>query len=249
MTRFTKFLLLTVPSLAALVASPVAAADLGSGFAVNGGATLVSDYRFRGISQTNKRFAVQGTFTLSHSSGFYATWWGSSIDDYVAAGSDAENDLIIGYKKTFKSTTIDGGILYYFYPGGCCGIPTDFAEPYLKVTQAFGPVSATGTIAYAPKQSALSVGNGKEDNLYLAGDLAYSIPKTPVGLTAHFGHSFGPSYLTIGDAYSDWSLGATVTVKNLVVGLQYVDASKNIDSPSGRNIAGAGVVASLGVSF
>src|SRR5207249_5784510 len=76
MTRFTKFLLLTVPPLAALVAAPAAAADLGAGFAVNGGATLVSDYRFRGISQTNKRFAVQGTFTLSHSSGFYATWWG-----------------------------------------------------------------------------------------------------------------------------------------------------------------------------
>ena len=122
-----------------VAAAPAAAVDLGSGFSVGGGATLVSDYRFRGISQTDKRFAVQGTFTLSHSSGFYATWWGSSIDDYIASGSDAENDLIFGYKKTFKSTTIDGGVLYYYYPGGCCGVPTDFAEPYLKVTQAFGP--------------------------------------------------------------------------------------------------------------
>jgi hypothetical protein len=117
------------------------------------------------------------------------------------------------------------------------------------VTQPFGPISATGTIAYAPKQKALSVGNGKEDNLYLAGDLAYSIPKTPLGLTGHFGHSFGPSYLTIGDGYSDWSVGATLTHKNLVAGLAYVDTSKDLDSPSGRNIAGAGVVASLGVSF
>jgi uncharacterized protein (TIGR02001 family) len=249
MTRFTKYLLRTAPLAVAFAAAPATAVDLGSGFAVGGGATLVSDYRFRGISQTNKKFAVQGTFTLSHSSGFYATWWGSSIDDYIAAGSDAENDLILGYKKTFKSTTVDAGVLYYYYPGGCCGIPTDFAEPYVKVTQAFGPVSATGTIAYAPKQKALSVGNGKEDNLYLAGDLAYSIPKTPIGLTGHFGHSFGPSYLTIGKEYSDWSLGATVTVKNLVAGLSYVDASKNLSGPTGRNIAGAGVVASLGVTF
>jgi uncharacterized protein (TIGR02001 family) len=176
MTRFTKVLLLAAPSLAVLGATPATAADLGSGFSVNGGATLVSDYRFRGISQTNKKFAVQGTFTLSHSSGFYASWWGSSIDDYIAAGADAENDLIVGYKKTFGSTTVDAGVLYYWYPGGCCGVPTDFAEPYVKVTQAFGPVSATGTVAYAPKQKALSVGSGKEDNLYLAGDLAYSIP-------------------------------------------------------------------------
>ena len=77
---------------------------VAGGFAVNGGATVVSDYRFRGISQTNRRFAIQGTVSVSHSSGVYATVWGSSIDDYVAAGADAELDLIIGYKKTFGST-------------------------------------------------------------------------------------------------------------------------------------------------
>jgi uncharacterized protein (TIGR02001 family) len=248
MTRSKKFLLRAAPLLTLLAAAPAAAADLGGGFSVGGGATIVSDYRFRGISQTDKRFAVQGTFTLSHSSGVYASWWGSSIDDYVANGGDAENDLILGYKKTFGSTTIDGGVLYYYYPGSH-GANTDFAEPYFKVTQAFGPVSATGTVAYAPKQKALTVGNGKEDNLYLAGDVAYAVPKTPVSLTGHFGHSFGPSYLTIGKEYSDWSLGATVTVKNLTAGLQYVDTNKSLFSPSGRNISKAGVVASLGVTF
>jgi len=249
MTRFSKFLLRTAPLVTLLATAPAVAADLGNGFSVGGGATLVSDYRFRGISQTDKRFAVQGTFTLSHSSGFYATWWGSSIDDYIAAGSDAENDLILGYKKTFGSTTIDGGFLYYYYPGSH-GANTDFAEPYVKVTQAFGPISATGTVAYAPKQKALTVdGIHKEDNLYLAGDLAYAIAKTPLSLTGHFGHSFGPSYLTIGKEYSDWGVGATVTVKNLTAGLQYVDTNKSLFSPSGRNISKGGVVASLGVTF
>jgi uncharacterized protein (TIGR02001 family) len=249
MTRFTKILLLAAPLVPALMAAPAAAADLGGGFSVGGGATLVSDYRFRGISQTDKRFAVQGTFTLSHSSGFYATWWGSSIDDYIANGSDAENDLILGYKKTVKSTTFDAGVLYYYYPGSH-GANTDFAEPYVHVTQAFGPLSVTGTAAYAPKQKALTVdGIHKEDNLYLAGDLAYAIAKTPFSLTGHFGHSFGPSYLTIGKEYSDWSLGATATVKNLTAGLSYVDTNKSAFSPTGRNISKAGVVASLGVSF
>jgi uncharacterized protein (TIGR02001 family) len=78
MTRFTKLLLRTAPLLTLLSAAPAVAADLGAGFSVGGGATLVSDYRFRGISQTDKRFAVQGTFTISHKSGFYATWWGSA---------------------------------------------------------------------------------------------------------------------------------------------------------------------------
>ena len=229
-------------------ASPAAAEGVGGGFSVTGGATVVSDYRFRSISQTDKRFAVQGTATVSHTSGFYATVWGSSIDDYVAAGADAELDLIAGYRKTFGSTTIDGGVLYYYYPGSG-GVDTDFVEPYISVAQAIGPVTAKVTANYAPKQSALTIGSGKEDNLYLAGDLSAAIPKTPVSLTAHFGHSYGPSYLTIGDGYSDWTLGASVAWKNLTAGLAYVDTDGRFITPSGRNASKAGVVASLGVTF
>ena len=68
-------------------------------------------------------------------------------------------------------------------------------------------------------------------------------------MTGHLGHSFGPSYLTIGDEYTDWSLGATFTHKNLTAGLSYVDTNKSLYSPSDRNIAKGGVVASLGVAF
>lgn len=228
--------------------NPAAAEDLGGGFSVAGGATLVSDYRFRGISQTDKRFAAQGTATVSHKSGFYATVWGSSIDDYVAAGADVELDLIAGYRKTFGNTTIDGGILYYYYPGSG-GVDTDFVEPYISVAQAIGPVTAKLTANYAPKQSALTIGSGKEDNLYLAGDLSAAIPKTPVSLTAHLGHSFGPSYLTIGDGYTDWSLGASVAWKNLTAGIAYVDTDGRFITPSGRNASKAGGVVSLGVTF
>jgi uncharacterized protein (TIGR02001 family) len=223
-----------LPFVAAFTAAPAAADDLGGGFAVNGGATLVSDYRFRGISQTNRRIAAQGTFTISHASGLYATVWASSIDDYVANGSDAEVDLIAGYKKAFKSTTLDVGVLYYYYPGSG-GANTNFAEPYVHVTRAFGPISLTGSVAFAPKQKALTIdGIHSKDNLYLAGDLAYAVPKTPISLTAHFGHSFGPSYLTIGKEYADWSIGATATRKALTAGLSYVDTDKSILSPTGR---------------
>ncbi len=234
--------------LATGMATPAVAGDIGSGISVTGGVTLVSDYRFRGISQTDKRFAVQGTFTLAHTSGFYATVWGSSIDDYVYNGSDQEIDFIGGYRKTFGSTTVDGGILYYYYPGSG-GISSDFFEPYVSVAQAIGPVTAKVTANYAPKQAALSIGSGKEDNLYLVGDLSAAIPKTPVSLTAHLGHSFGPSYLTIGKGYTDWSVGASVTVKNLTAGLAYVDTDDAFITPSGRNAAKGGVVASLGVAF
>jgi uncharacterized protein (TIGR02001 family) len=232
-----------------LTAAPAAASDLGSGFSINGGATIVSDYRFRGISQTDEDFAIQGTLTLSHESGFYATVWGSSIDDYVAALADAELDLIGGWRHTWGGTTLDVGVLYYYYSGGCCDIDTDFVEPYASVSHVFGPVTAKALVAYAPSQSALSIGAGDEDNLYVAGDVSATIPGTPVGLTAHLGHSFGPSYITIGDEYTDWSLGATVTVSNFVLGLSYVDTDGTFITPTGRNASDGTVVFSAGVSF
>ena len=239
---------------ASAYAAPAAAQDAApepaaSPFTINGGATLVSDYRFRGISQTNRKPAVQGSFTVGHASGFYATVWGSSIDDYVAAGSDQEIDLVAGYKTTLGGTTVDVGATYYLYPGACCGTDTNFIEPYVAVSQTFGVISAKVLAAYAPKQKGLSIGNGSEDSFYLAGDLTTTIPNTSFGVAAHLGHSFGPSYLTIGKGYTDWSIGGTYAIKNLSLGLSYVDTNKSLAGPTGKNLSGSGVVASIGVAF
>ena len=252
-TRTKLLLSLSLFGLAAAMAMPAAAAEIGNGFTINGGATLVSDYRFRGISQTDRRFAVQGTFTLAHSSGVYATVWGSSIDDYVAAASDQEIDFIAGYRHSWGGTTLDFGVLYYYYPGAealIAGYDSDFFEPYVSIAHTFGPVTAKVTANYAPSQSALSVGNGNEDNFYLAGDLSATIPNTSLTLSGHLGHSFGPSYLTIGDGYTDWNIGATYAVGPLTLGIQYVDTDGTFITPiTGRNASGGGVVGSVGVAF
>ena len=82
---------------------------------------------------------------------------------------------------------------------------------------------------YAPKQKALALDQvgPAQDNLYVAGDFSAAIPKTPIGLTAHVGHTFGPSWLATdfngGKGYTDWSLGATYTYKALTFGVSYVD--------------------------
>lgn len=218
---------------------------------VTGGVTLVSDYRFRGISQTDKRAAVQGTFTVADQSGLYATVWGSSIDDYVFNGADQEIDLSAGFRKTVGAATIDVGVLYYYYPGSG-GVASDFFEPYASVAYTLGPVQAKASAAYAPKQGALRVIPGiskKEDNLYLGGDLSAGIPNTPVSISAHVGHNFGPSYLSIGKGYTDYSIGASVSRKNLTLGIQYVDTDDDFITPSGRNASKGGVVVSLGATF
>ncbi len=241
---------LSAVALAVLSVPAFAQDEAAPALTVTGSAAVVSDYRFRGISQSDKRFALQGGLTVTHESGFYVSTWGSSIDDYVAAGSDQELDLIAGYSRTFGAATVDVGVLYYYYPGSG-GANTDFVEPYASIKGTFGPATAKLSAAYAPKSRALSVDGGltREDNLYVAGDLAASVPNTPLGVSAHLGHSFGPSYLTIGDEYADWSVGATYTWSHLTFGVSYVDTDKSLYSPSGRNISKAGVVGSITASF
>jgi uncharacterized protein (TIGR02001 family) len=241
---------------AVAVATPAfAAEDDTPAVTINGTATVVSDYRFRGISQTDKTPALQGSITVSHESGFYASVWGSSVRGYVIANGNTnqELDLILGFKKTFGGTTLDAGLLYYAYPKTGNGY-TNFAEPYVAVTQAIGPVTAKATVAYAPKQRALALNqiSPSNDNVYLAGDFSLAVPNTPLGLTAHIGHSIGPSWLATtgrGNSYTDWGLGATLTFKAITAGIQYVDTNTTFGTPSGKDAAKGGVVATLGVSF
>jgi hypothetical protein len=79
--------------------------------------------------------------------------------------------------------------------------------------------------------------------------LTAPIPKTPVALAAHLGHTLGPSWLAVGRRYTDWNVGGTFAWRALTLGLQYVDTDSRLTTPSGRNAAGAGLVGSLGVSF
>ena len=253
----------------ASVATPAFADDAAPppAITINGTATVVSDYRFRGVSQTDKNVAVQGSITLTHESGFYVSVWGSSVDSYVTASlaGHQEIDIIAGYSKTFNGTKIDGGVLYYVYPKSKFlpgdGSSSNFFEPYFDISHTFGPVTAKATVNYAPKQKALALDQGffsgssaKEDNVYLAGDFSAAIPNTPVGLTAHIGHNWGPSWLatdaTGSKEYTDWSLGATYTYKVLTFGVSYVDTDAVFRSAvTGYKISKAGVVGSIGVSF
>lgn len=241
-------------ALAILSAAPAAAQTAPPApITVTGGATIVSDYRFRGLSQTNKHIAVQGTATVQHRSGVYASFWGSSIDDYVANGSDAELDLIGGYRKTSGGTTVDGGVLYYLYPGNDGGT-TDFFEPYLVLSHTLGPVSAKLGAAGAWKQRALGLGGDKRGGIYTYGELNAGIPTTPLTVTGHLGHSFERNIITFGERYTDWSVGAAYVIGKATLGVAYVDTDKRLGSyPTGggrnRDIASAGVVGSLGFSF
>lgn len=211
---------------------------------VSGSATIVSDYRFRGVSQTNNEMAVQAGITVSHDSGFYVGAWGSNLAGWgTFGGANLELDLIAGYKqKLGDSAVLDVGITWYMYPGGAA--KTDFAEPYVKLSGTAGPITLLAGVAYAPAQEALgrwydsgadaAAGvydnpGDKEDNLYLWGDAAMPLTGTPFTAKAHIGYSdgnsgLGPNATSLAPtgSYLDWSIGVDTGWKNLTLGVSWV---------------------------
>jgi uncharacterized protein (TIGR02001 family) len=85
---------------------------------VTGNMSIVSDYRFRGISQTFRGPAIQGGIDYSHSSGFYLGTWDSSVSGLsYLNGSGIEMDFYGGWKgEVAKDVNLDVGLLQYYYP-------------------------------------------------------------------------------------------------------------------------------------
>ena len=216
---------------------------------VTGSVSIASDYRFRGVSQTNDEMAVQGGITVSHASGLYVGTWGSNLAGWgTFGGANMELDLIAGYKRKLgDNAALDLGVTWYVYPGGAD--KTDFAEPYVKLSGSAGPLSLLAGVAYAPKQEALGrwynsgadaaagVYNhpgAKDDNLYLWGDAAARIEGTPFTAKAHLGYSdgnpgLGPNATSVAPTgkYWDWSIGVDTTWRNLTLGASYIDTDIN----------------------
>ena len=72
---------------------------------------LTSDYRFRGISQSNNGAAVQGGIDYAHSSGLYVGNWNSSVSSALYPNSAGlESNLYAGWKKdVYRGLTVDVG--------------------------------------------------------------------------------------------------------------------------------------------
>jgi len=246
----------------ALAAAPAWAdeTDVPAALTVSASGGVVSDYRFRGLSQSSGDPAVQGGVTVTHASGAYAGAWGSTIDfgavgpAAVATYGDGELDLYAGWSGEVASgITADLGVTYYAYPGGHVG-RAEFFEPYASLSTTLGPATAKLGVNYAWKQAALNFdGGANDDNLYLYGELGAGIPNTPVSLSAHLGWTKGalsPNFAT-GRTLSykggfDYSIGASASVsRHLSLGLSYVGVD-------GRDLSGYSkdaVIGSLKLAF
>ena len=206
----------------------------------------VSDYRFRGISQSYRRPAVQGGFDYTHASGFYLGNWNSSLSsNSYNNGAGVEMDLYGGYRfPVTKDLSGDVGVLHYLYPGAkmnsAPATPTsnkyDNTEIYFALTQGafnaklsyavtdyFGLNSTTSSYGYF---NALPARGNSKGTTYL--DLNYSFDLgNSIALGLHAGHTRVRRYSEL--SYSDYkvSLGKDFSGINLNVAVVGSNADSN----------------------
>ena len=131
---------LAVGALTSVAQAQTAPAEPESSLSFNVGA--VSDYRYRGISQSRLQPALQGGADYADKSGFYVGAWGSTIKwikDSGAEKGNVEIDLYGGYKGAVGDVSYDVGFLRYEYAGNKLGAVDGFANA--NTTEAYGAVT------------------------------------------------------------------------------------------------------------
>jgi len=192
--------------------------------------SMLNDYRFRGVSQNDEGFALQGGFDWSNDSGFYVGTWASNISDFN--GSKVETDYYGGYAGEVNGISFDIGGMLYSYPGGT---NTDYFELYGSTGIDLGFASFTVGANYAFSNNNL----GNQDNIYIYTDGEVAIPNTPLSLNMRLGFEDG----AFGNKKWDWLIGTTLSYQGMDFGVSYIDTNVTGNNSDGR------VVFSVGKSF
>ncbi len=223
-----------------------------SDFTLSANVSLASQYRYRGLMQSNNKPAIQGGFDLKHASGFYLGNWNSSIswlsDADPEVSSSVEMDFYAGYtRQIWGDLSFDVGVLHYYYPGSYPGGFTkpDTTEGYLGL--GYGPV----TFKYSHSFTNLfGVPDSKNSQYY---DLSGSFPTGVWGLAlnAHVGYQ---KVRNLDDgSYTDWSVGLKKEWDGgFTTTLAYVDtnADRNVyTSAKGKYLGRSAAILTLTKAF
>ncbi len=176
--------------------------------------TAVTDYNWRGISQTAHGPALQGSLDYASDKGIYLGTWASNVD-FGGGDPNIEIDLYGGWAggETFPW---DVGINYYTYPGASS---SNFAEAYGSLGWKWFKAKIWYSWDFA--------GTG-DNSMYYEANFEHDLPAN-FGLTAHVGYSDGKgieaAYGGNKRSYTDWSAGFTYTISHFNLALKWVDGS------------------------
>ena len=252
------------PAAAAPAAAPAEASPLSFNIGV------FSEYRFRGISQTRSKPAVQGGADYAFASGFYLGTWLSNIkwikDTGQITGVDVgsanvEWDLYGGYKgEIAKDFTYDVGVLQYYYPGNhYANIP---GAKNANTTEIYGALTyGPATVKYSHSVTSLFGFGESKNSGYLEGAATFDLG-SGFAITPHIGYqrvagSVGGVSNSSLFSYTDYAVtgakdfgnGITVTLAVLGTSTRSVPGSFAYASPDNKNLGRSTAVIGVKYSF
>jgi len=207
---------------------------------LTGNAAVVSDYRYRGITQTTFKPAVQVGADLALPNGLYLGAWATNIKwikDYgaidfenkgtVGIKGGTEVDIYGGYKAEIaKGLTGDIGLLRYQYPGNSLAKHTGYDNA--NTTEVYGALSfGPATLKYSRSTTNLFGNSDSKGSGYF--DLSASFDMgNGWTVSPHVGRQ------TIANSpagnYVDVSLGVTKDFSGLLIGLTYITVDAKDES-------------------
>jgi uncharacterized protein (TIGR02001 family) len=204
-------------------------------FEISGNFALVSDYRFRGVTQTGEKPAAQGGFDFSHKSGFYLGTWASNVSQWANAGGSMEIDLYGGFRGTLPTGEIgyDIGIIDYQYPGNTANPKNGSREWYVGLSK--GPISykfsrTTGNWFGINSNSSGSTYHDLNANFGLNDQVTF---------TAHVGRQDIKGTHTFNPDFTDYSVGVSVALPDdYTAGVKFTTVDLK-DSRSNSSATGA----------
>ena len=235
----------TLMAAALLAGSQAAVAE------ISGNVTIATDYRFRGISQTDRDPTIQGGFDYAHDSGLYAGIWASNL---AFAGS-IEMDYYGGYAGNINDNIgFDVGVIYYDYPSDnqpSGANDLEFWEIYGGLSGDVGPVSLSGKLSYSPDYFGET-----GDGVYTDLGASYGLP-ADFTLAAHFGYQYIEDgsvrdegfFSSDEDSYTDWSIGVSRSWMGVDFDLSYIDTNLGSSDCFGDKICDDTVVFSVSKSL
>ncbi|MFM7026275.1 MAG: TorF family putative porin [Limnohabitans sp.] len=242
----------------ASLSSVAHAAEPESSLAFNAG--VVSDYRYRGISQSRLEPALQGGVDYTDKSGFYVGAWGSTIKWIRDAGvltekptakGSVELDLYGGYRGAVGDVAYDVGFLRYEYVGNTLA-DTDFYRN-ANTNEIYGAVTyGVFTAKYSHALSNL-FGNPDSKNSYYV-DLSATLDLGDgYSLVPHVGYQKIKGAANVDGSYTDYALTLAKDLGNglsATAALVGTDASKTFyTTPNDKFPGRTGAVVGLKYSF
>jgi uncharacterized protein (TIGR02001 family) len=208
-------------------------------------AAVTSDYRYRGISQTRLKPALQGGADwVNNPTGFYAGTWLSTIKWVKDGGGDGsvEWDLYAGKRgEIAEGVSYDVGGLYYAYPSNSLPNSANTFELYGQV--GFGPA----TLKYSHSLTDLFGFNDSKNSQYLDASVNQEIAEGFI-LNLHVGRQKVKN--NDASSYTDWKVGVTKDFGIATVSLAYIDTNTEAYfAPNGKNLGKSGAVLTVSKTF